>query len=156
LNGRLVAQNFRDQLVLDEALQRMIRGASEDIARDPKPILIERGYGERPLAAYVLPASAAPPVENFLTHTRAIVLAIDPSEASAPADPALVRDVLGITLGEARVAALVGAGVPPRDAAAKLGLTEQTVRTALKRVFAKVGVSRQSELTALLAKLVLR
>jgi len=37
-----------------------------------------------------------------------------------------------------------------------LGITEETARTALKRVFAKVGVSRQSELAALLTKLVLR
>jgi DNA-binding CsgD family transcriptional regulator len=68
----------------------------------------------------------------------------------------VVRDVLGLTLAEARVAALVGSGLAPREAAAKLGIAEETARTALKRVFAKVGVSRQSELTALLAKLVLR
>jgi DNA-binding CsgD family transcriptional regulator len=83
------------------------------------------------------------------------VLAIQP-EADGPADPAQVRDLLGLTLGEARVAALVGSGLAPREAAARLGIGEETARTALKRVFSKVGVSRQSELTALLTKLVLR
>ena len=73
-----------------------------------------------------------------------------------PADPAVVRDILGLTLGEARVAALVGSGVPPRDAAERLGITEETARTALKRVFSKTGVTRQSELAALLTKLVIR
>ncbi len=156
LNGRLIANNPRDQLSLDQALDRMIRSAPEDLAREPRPLLIQQRHAERPLAVYVLPVPTASPVADFLTHTRAIVLAIDPSEAGAPADPAIVRDVLGLTLGEARIAALVGAGLPPREAAVKLGITEETARTALKRVFAKVGVSRQSELAALLAKLVLR
>jgi DNA-binding CsgD family transcriptional regulator len=73
-----------------------------------------------------------------------------------PADPAIVRDLFGLTLGEARIAAMIGAGIPPKDAAERLGIAEDTARNVLKRVFAKVGVSRQSELTALLAKLVLR
>jgi len=60
------------------------------------------------------------------------------------------------TLGEAKVAALVGSGAAPRDAAERLGITEETARTVLKRVFSKVGISRQSDLTALLTKLVLR
>lgn len=67
-----------------------------------------------------------------------------------------MRDLLGLTLAEARVAALVGSGLPPRDASSRLGITEETARTALKRVFQKTGVSRQSELTRLLARLVLR
>jgi hypothetical protein len=44
----------------------------------------------------------------------------------------------------------------PGEAAKLLGIAKETARTTLKRVFAKVGVSRQSELSALLAKLVLR
>lgn len=155
VNDRLLVASAEQQ-ELDAAINRMIGGDPSDIARDPKPILVRRQRSERPLAAYVLPLSAPHDASRqFLTHTRAIVLAIDP-EADAPADPAVVRDVLGLTLGEARVAALVGSGLPPREAAEKLGIAEETARTTLKRVFSKVGVSRQSELTALLTKLVLR
>jgi DNA-binding CsgD family transcriptional regulator len=64
--------------------------------------------------------------------------------------------LFGLTLGEAKIAAMIGAGLPPKDAAERLGIAEDTARTVLKRVFSKVGVSRQSELTALLAKVVLR
>jgi DNA-binding CsgD family transcriptional regulator len=78
------------------------------------------------------------------------------SKADGPADPAIVRDLLGLTLGEARVAALIGAGLPPREAAGRPGISQETARTALKHVFAKAGVSRQGELVALLARLVLR
>jgi len=68
----------------------------------------------------------------------------------------LVQSLFGLAPAEARVATLIGAGLSPRQAAAKLGISEENARTTLKRVFAKVGVSRQSELAILLAKLTLR
>ena len=156
VNDRLLIGAAPERAALEAAIEQMIRAAPEDVAAEPKPILIHRKKAERPLAVYVLPiALSSHPAAQFLTHARAIVLVIDP-EASGPADPALVRDVLGLTLGEARVAALVGAGLSPRESAEKLGIAEETARTVLKRVFSKTGVSRQSELTALLSKLVLR
>jgi DNA-binding CsgD family transcriptional regulator/PAS domain-containing protein len=156
VNDRLLAGAAPERAALEAAIEQMTRAAPEDLAADPKPILIHRQKAERPLAVYVLPiALSSHPAAQFLTHARAIILAIDP-EASGPADPALVRDVLGLTLGEARIAALVGSGLAPREAAEKLGITEETARTVLKRVFSKTGVSRQSELVALLTKLVLR
>jgi DNA-binding CsgD family transcriptional regulator/PAS domain-containing protein len=142
---------------LETAIEQMTRATPVDIAAaDPKPILIHRQKAERPLVVYVLPIALSPhPAAHFLTHARAIVLAIDP-EASRPPDPALVRDVLGLTLGEARMAALVGSGLAPRQASEKLGITEETGRSVLKRVFSKTGVSRQSELVSLLSRMVLR
>jgi DNA-binding CsgD family transcriptional regulator len=90
--------------------------------------------------------------EQFLSRPRAILLAIE-QKIDQPTDPAVVRDLLGLTLGEARVAALVGSGLSPKEAAARLGIAKETARNVLKRVFSKVGVSRQSELAALLAKI---
>lgn len=141
---------------IQAAIARTLRGEPADLIGDLKPILVKRTSSDRPLAIYLLPVRPGDqPTQQFLSHTRAILLMIN-SSPDAPADPALVRDVLGLTLGEARVAALVGAGLAPRDAAQKLGISEETARTALKRVFSKVRVSRQSELAALLTKLILR
>jgi len=104
-------------------------------------------------------ASAAIPAKNvgngFLTRARAIVLLMNPTADGIP-DPSLIRDVLGVTLGEARIAALVGSGLSPKDAAERLGIAEETARSVLKRVFSKVGVSRQSELAAMMARLVIK
>lgn len=156
VNERLLIGDPDQRAALHGAIDQMLHAGAAAIARTSKPILVRRTASDRPLAVYVLPVAAeASAATQFLTHTRAIVLIID-SSANEPADPAIVRDVLGLTLGEARVAALVGSGLPPRDAAEKLGIAEETARTALKRVFAKTGVSRQSELAALLTKLVLR
>jgi hypothetical protein len=46
---------------------------------------------------------ARTPADDFLTQVRALVLAIDPDIGSPP-DPTVVRDLLGLTLAEARVA----------------------------------------------------
>jgi DNA-binding CsgD family transcriptional regulator len=156
VNRQLLAPSGAEQRALQSAIDATLHGCAPDLRQPPKPVLIHRDDSHKTLVVYVMPVShAADPGEAFLTHARAIVLAIDP-ESGAPADPAVVRDVLGLTLGEARVAALVGHGMAPKDAAGKLGVTEETARTVLKRVFAKVGVSRQSELSTLLSKLVLR
>ncbi len=154
---RLRATFAPDQSALDAAIDSMLRASPADLAADPHAVLIRRTRSERPLAVYVLPVRSLgnPAVERFLVSARAIVLAIDP-QPSEPPDPAIVRDILGLTLSEARLAALVGSGTPPRDAAQMLQITENTARTVLKRVFEKVGVSRQSELAALLTRLVLR
>jgi DNA-binding CsgD family transcriptional regulator len=53
------------------------------------------------------------------------------------------------------MAALVGSGLSPLEAAKQLCITETTARTVLKRVFSKTGVSRQGELVALLSKMML-
>lgn len=155
-DGQLRVGTGATRASIAAAIMQTLKGERDDLLADPGPIVLQRSSSERPLVLYVLPvAKRMQAAEQFLTHTRAIVLVIDP-KAGEPADPAVVRDVFGLTLGEARVAALVGSGLAPREAAARLGIGEETARTALKRVFSKVGVSRQSELTALLTKLVLR
>ena len=123
---------------------------------NPHPILLRFITSNDYVAVYVLPVELpSGPIDSFLTNARAIILAVS-SAANRPPDVTLVRDILGVTLGEARVAALIGSGFRPREAANKLGITEGTARTTLKRVFAKVGVyQRQSELAALLSRLTL-
>jgi DNA-binding CsgD family transcriptional regulator len=141
---------------IENAIARTLRGELPDLSGSSKPMLIERSNGSWPLTVYVLPVGPVrAPEQEFLTHARAIVLGVLP-RPNAPPDAALVRDLLGLTLGEARVASLIGNGLPPREAAKKLGITEETARTTLKRVFSKVGVSRQSELAALLSRLAYR
>jgi DNA-binding CsgD family transcriptional regulator len=154
-HGRLRIDSASLSSALDEAIAHTIRTLSRDATADPKPILVKSTASNRRFAVYMLPVFQSVLAEQFLTQTRAIVLVIE-QKLDEPADPAIVRDLFGLTLGEARIAAMIGAGLPPKDAAERLGIAEDTARNVLKRVFSKVGVSRQSELTALLAKLVLR
>jgi len=151
---RIGSGNDRD--AFDALIESTLRGEADDLLAEPRPIMLRRASSDSPLVLYLLPIRTPLRLtEQFLTHARALVLVIEPN-GGEPADPAIVRDLLGLTLGEARVAALVGHGLNPRDTAQKLGIAEDTARNVLKRVFSKVGVSRQSELVALLTKLVLR
>jgi DNA-binding CsgD family transcriptional regulator len=156
VDDRLVISPSTDRDDAEAVLRRMLTQDAREDGAGPKPILIHRRRSSRPLALYIMPITAAAALANqFLTQARVIILVIDP-DTDAPPDPALVRDLLGLTLGEARIAALVGSGLPPQEAADKLGVSVETARTVLKRVFQKVGVSRQSELAALMTRLLLR
>jgi DNA-binding CsgD family transcriptional regulator len=68
---------------------------------------------------------------------------------------ALERHLLqiGLTPAEARVALRIGRGAPPAAVARDLCVTSDTVRSQLQSVFAKLGVSRQSELAVLVTRL---
>jgi DNA-binding CsgD family transcriptional regulator len=143
------------------ALQEAIAGAADWDAADSvsvtKPVLIRSSTDGSFLVVYVVPVR--PHSDNafvqFLANARALVL-VRPSGPAEPPDPSTVRDLLDLTLGEARIASLVGSGASPREAAERLGIAEETARTVLKRVFSKTGVSRQSELAGLITRLVLR
>jgi len=56
------------------------------------------------------------------------------------------KESQGLTPAEARIAALVADGHTNREVAAALFLTEQTVATALTRVYRKLGVRSRTEL----------
>ena len=56
----------------------------------------------------------------------------------------------GITRAEARLASMLADGMSMEEAAEALLVSIQTVRSQLKSVFAKTGVTRQAELVALL------
>lgn len=150
---RLVLANPTASAEAMVAIRSALEGTPDALERETKPVLVYRESPKRPLVLYVLPIPVSShPEDRFLTRARAIVLLMNPAAAEV-ADPSLVRDVLGVTLGEAKIAALVGSGLSPKEAAERLGIAEETARSVLKRVFFKVGVSRQSELAAMIARL---
>jgi PAS domain S-box-containing protein len=111
------------------------------------PVLAADGYP--PLIFHLLP------MEGSFGSTLGILVVTTLDARDVPLTN-LVERLFALAPAEARVAALIGSGLSPRQAAEKLGISEGTVRTVLKHVFTKVGVSRQSELAVLLTKLTLR
>ena len=77
-------------------------------------------------------------------HVAALVLIADPV-SRARIDPEVVEAVLGLTPTETRIALLLAEGRTVRQIAASTGRGYSTVRTHLKHMFAKLGVSRQIE-----------
>ena len=148
LDGRLTARSAKMRRPLQERLAASVSG--QDPSREmPGTLVVENNGHSLLLQTMPLPSVAGP---SSLQTAGTIVLAVETGHGR-PFDPAVVRDVFQLTLGEARLAALIGAGVSPGRAAETLGISENTVRTVLKRVFEKMNVSRQNELAALLGKL---
>ena len=81
------------------------------------------------------------------------VLVIMPLNGAAVAPASLVQALFDFTPAEARVAISLGEGASVNDTAHRLGVSRETVRTHLRAIFSKTGVSRQSALVRLLAGL---
>jgi DNA-binding CsgD family transcriptional regulator len=65
----------------------------------------------------------------------------------------IIAALFDLTPAEARVARGIAQGLSPAEVSGKLGLSYETVRTQLKRVFAKTSTKRQNELALLISKL---
>jgi DNA-binding CsgD family transcriptional regulator/PAS domain-containing protein len=66
---------------------------------------------------------------------------------------AWIMDAYGLTRAEARVAVAMSAGITALECANQLGLSLNTVKTHLRKVFAKTGTGRQVELACLVASI---
>ncbi|MFP5456378.1 MAG: helix-turn-helix transcriptional regulator [Alphaproteobacteria bacterium] len=139
-NGAL---SFDDAALGRQLQDRLARG--EDGA--PMTIRIERpsGTGDLLLVAGQAPApdfvsaGGGPALVLFLT---------DPTHGPRISAEA-IRDLLGLTQGEAAVAAHLAEGLAPAEVAARLGISANTVRAHLRSIFGKTGVKRQSQLVQL-------
>lgn len=65
----------------------------------------------------------------------------------------VLRESLGLTPAELRLASLLKDGVSVNEAASRLGVAVNTARNQLRAIFAKLGVNRQSEMVRHLAEL---
>lgn len=95
------------------------------------------------------------PWQTRLLHAPAgvaIATLVDPTHRPAPATP-LWREAFDLTPAEAELAALLMGGHSLESAAAARDCRPATLRVHLRHVFAKTGVSRQSDLVALLARM---
>lgn len=65
----------------------------------------------------------------------------------------IIAALFDLTPAEARVARAVAGGMAPVDVAKQAGVSPETVRSQLKKVFAKTATCRQSELATLISRL---
>lgn len=130
-----------DQLL--KALASLDHDASEQKTHQ---IPVHTGSDRPPLVFHLMAIKA--PLGDVIA-----VLVVTMLDSTSIPSTDLVQGLFSLAPAEARIAVAMSAGLSPRQAAIQLGISEGNVRTALKRIFAKTGVSRQSELAALLARL---
>ena len=143
VNGRFSGRHD-DLRAFEAALAAALGKGAEPVS---ERLALPAANGGLPLLAQViaLDAGTAGPGRSLVTF--------DDPAPHLTADPGPALRLLGLTAAEARIAGLVGGGRSPREAADELVLSLNTVRSALKIVFDKLGVSRQSELAKIVARL---
>ena len=130
--------------------------------------LITKAIRGTPACSMSLPRPDGQPVTVLISQVRgndlqrfhssgfpnaaALMFLIDPmSEHKAPIDR--IVDAYGLTDAEARVALVTSSGITVNEAAKQLGLSTNTVKTHLRKIFAKMGIDGQAQMARRLAAL---
>ena len=114
-------------------------------------MLLGRAAGVPPLVVHVKPVGIPSP-DYGARPVAALVLIVEPGRPPR-LDPALVARPLRLTPAESQVAALLADGKTVRDIALATGRLESTIRSHVKHMFAKHGLSRQADLVRLVLSL---
>ena len=132
--------------------EHMIREACRP--QDPAPVqaALLRGNKRPPCKLLVLPLAAGHRFSHGWQQPAALAIFSD-LNASTRLLPNILHDLYSLSPSEARLALCIADGSPLLTAAATLGITRETARTALKIVFRKTGVNSQSQLVRLLSAL---
>lgn len=111
------------------------------------PVLFSRA-GKAPLIIRAQALRGLP--ADIFAHSRAVAIITDLSER-ARTDGDLLRRLFALTPQEATVARLLMEGSSPRQIAEICGLSYETARGYVKKLLAKTGTQRQSQLISLLS-----
>jgi DNA-binding CsgD family transcriptional regulator len=146
-NATFAARSAQHAQRLAELIRAVLRGAPAASMSVPRP---EDGR----LLTILMSSIRGRDFDRFASlHMRdaAILLIIaDPAHrAGVPAG--LIMDAYGLTQAEARVALAAAAGISIPDIASQLALSHNTVKTHLRKVFAKTATNRQAELVRLMS-----
>lgn len=133
---------------LHETIRRIAESERKGERSLVEAIRVERPSGKRDFGLIVKPA----PQPRYLDeqHIPGIVVFIsDPDRHTAMA-PAALAKLFGLTPAEAAFAVLLGDGLTLDEAAAEQSIARNTARAHLRSIFAKTGVSRQTQLVRLI------
>lgn len=143
VNGKLVASQH-DYTV---ELRNCVKAMSSNRSRRPRLMSIPREGGGQLLLSFVPLNTSGTDTENVT-----LVQAVDPGKSTRLDSDTLSR-LYGMTKAEAALACEIAAGATLDQAAQKLSVSSNTIKTHLKRIFQKTNTTRQSELVSLLLKI---
>jgi DNA-binding CsgD family transcriptional regulator/PAS domain-containing protein len=133
--------------LLDRALHILL-WMPPDGASAPGVVVVPR-FGRAPLLAY--PVRLAAVSVDPLAPCQAAIVFHDPEERPMPSHQAL-KACYGLTEAEAKLAVRLGTGDDLSDAADALTISKVTARNQLAAAMRKMGVNRQAELVAAVAR----
>ena len=151
VGGCLTAANPRERAKLADAIrQASASAAGNGLAAGRGALTVNRPSGRRPYVLFVSPLRS--PALFWGKDTAGAVVFLTDPERQPELDPALVAHVHGLTPSQARLACALARGIDLDQYAAEASIGRNTARTHLRLLFEKLGVKRQGELVALLAR----
>ncbi len=136
----------------DGLASAMAMAAENQIDFENRGIAIPMSHtGEPPAVAYVLPLAMTGLRASFNPAVAAVF--ISTTISGMPTPEHALATIYGLTPAESRVMVQVGAGQTTAGIAAAFGVSENTIKTHLARLFGKTGTSRQSELVKIVTQL---
>ncbi|MFG1301292.1 helix-turn-helix transcriptional regulator [Xanthobacter sp. V3C-3] len=144
-----VSSQAADRLFAEAAASIQSGGAGRRVYSIPVPA---DGAGRAPAILHLLPVRRE--AYDVLNSASALLIVTSVDRSTVPTAE-VVAGLFDLTPAEARVARRIAEGATVDAIAIEHGLSRETVRTHLKQTFAKVGVTRQAELAALLGGLAL-
>ncbi|WP_405236184.1 helix-turn-helix transcriptional regulator [Lentisalinibacter orientalis] len=153
-NGTFNFRRARDSGRLSAALRQL--GLTGDLPHEQRSGRVAFRVSDRlGEDSHLVVAIAVRPDESMAVFgkTPRVILLFHPLEGRKVIDPLIVSHAFSLTPAEAQVAAAIAAGASLSELAEARGVSLETVRSQLRGVFAKVGVSRQSDLARVLSAL---
>jgi DNA-binding CsgD family transcriptional regulator len=149
-SGRLAAAD----VTADQALKEVFAAAGVDdravgTSGISVPLKVEAG---QQLVAHALPLTSGLRRDTGNAYKAVAALFVHKTTGDSPAPPKVIAETFRLTPMELRVllAAVEVGGVAGVSEA--LGISDNTVKTHLKRLYAKTGAARQADLVKLVAK----
>jgi DNA-binding CsgD family transcriptional regulator len=147
--GKVAARSPSHARRLDELIHAALRGAPAGAMSAPRP-------GDGALVTILASSVRGLDVGRFsdlgMADASVLLFIVDPANrAGIPVS--WIMDGYGLTRTEARVAIAASSGLTIPETAGRLGISPNTVKTHLRKVFAKTGANRQAELARSFASL---
>lgn len=134
-------------MAADSLLASALQSAGQSVRATVRSIPVAHREDQPPMILHLTPIRGA---AHDIFSRAASILVVTPVVVKEVPTADVVQGLFDLTPAEARLAALIAAGHRPREAAAALGIMEETARSTLKRVMAKTGLHRQADLIGLL------
>jgi DNA-binding CsgD family transcriptional regulator len=149
VNGAL---SVRDTQARDEVTHAIALARSDEATVGTNGIAVPlRDAGSA--VAHVLPLVRGELRTRLVPQAAAAVFITQPTDAT-PRDVGAVAASFGLTPAEARMLERLAAGATLKEAADALDISANTAKTHIARILSKTGVSRQTDLIALINRLV--
>lgn len=131
---------------------RLPRPLAEALATDPVPsyctIHTSVDEGERPFCVGIRPVEMSG--GHGATARRGFILLYRGADVGLDIDEAPLRNAYSLTAAESRICAALVSGENVHTLSERLGISPQTTRTHLKRIYDKTATTRQAELLRVL------